>query len=83
MLNTTSILVIFISFFVACNSKPTKPYDYTCKRPADIPTHYSNGEPVPWDCRWHTYYKEGEVIVIRDSLGLPIALAIHHKKVGK
>jgi hypothetical protein len=83
MLKAVFILTGFLSFLVACDSKPNKPYDYTCQRPADIPTHYSNGEPVPWDCRWHTFYKEGEVIVIRDSMGQPIALAIHHKKPKK
>lgn len=74
------ILVCLFSLMVSCENKSTQPYDYTCKRPADIPTHYSNGEPIPWDCRWHTFYKEGEVFVIRDTLGQPIAIAIHHKK---
>ena len=74
------ILICLFSVMVSCENKNTQPYDYTCKRPADIPTHYRNGEPVPWDCRWHTFYKEGEVIVIRDTLGQPIAMAIHHKK---
>ena len=78
-----SIKLIAIALFfvmVSCENKNSTQFDYTCKRPADIPTHFNNGEPIPWDCRWHTYYKEGEVIVIRDSLGEPVAMAIYHKK---
>jgi hypothetical protein len=64
----------------SCENKSSQTFDYTCKRPADIPSHFNNGEPIPWDCRWHFYYKEGQVTVIRDSLGGAIAMAIHHKK---
>lgn len=73
-------LVSLILMLVSCENKSSQPYDYTCKRPADIPSHYNNGEPIPWDCRWHFYYKEGQVTVIRDSTGGAIAIAIQHKK---
>ena len=70
-----SIIVLLLFFLVSCKNKNTKLYDYTCKRPADIPTHFDNGEPIEWDCVWHFYYKEGKVIVIRNEKGEPIALA--------
>jgi hypothetical protein len=73
---------IFVAIFLmsACVNHTSEPYNYECPRPADIPETYASGQPVPWDCNWNAYYKEGRVTVIRDSLGNAVALVKYKTK---
>ena len=69
------ITITLLSFLLtSCVAPDQEPYDYKCKRPADIPDVFD------WDCRLHTFYKEGQVKVLYDKEGNPKGLAIIYNK---
>lgn len=76
-LNIISLFAILLG--PACMNTTSEPYNYECSRPADIPETYKSGNPIPWDCEWNAYYKEGLLTVVRDSSGDPIALLVTKK----